>query len=777
MLPFLLYNIYGDFMFQNNSIVICSNDTKTRILKSINKLVSIKFFTLNSFIKELYFDYDERSILYIIKNYNVRYEIALEYLNNLIYIEDKKYNIEKLDFLVKLKNELISNDLLIFNSRFRKYVSNKKIYIYNTHLSKFNKYLLKDLDYEIVDDREYKYEPKVYEFNTDNEEIEFVAKKVCELIDSGVSVDNIKLTNVSNDYIDTISKIFNFYNLKINKHNRLPIYSNIIGSTFYKNIDSGIDVALESIDEYKDTSTYSKIIDILNRYVWCQDTFDLKILLEYALKHEYIENIKYTNTIEVVDYNDYSFNDEYVFMIGFNQGIIPITYKDEDYISDKIKPDYIDSTSEKNNDIKNNTIKCIKSIKNLTITYKLKSAFDTYYPSSLIDELGLSVEKVKKDYSTSYSEELDLIHLSEYLDNLIKFNEKNNDLDLLYSNYDIPYLTYNHSFSGLDKNKLNNYIKKLDKFNLSYSTMDDYNKCSFKFYIEKVLNLKKNIESFGITLGNIYHYVLEKAVKREVNVQEEVERYISENEIELDNSTKFFIDRSIKNIEFVIAAIKDQNKYSKLKNVETEKYVKVKLKDNINFIGFIDKIVYDTFNDYIIATIIDYKTYVKKPSLKYIDSGIGLQLPTYMYLASNAYKNIKFAGFYLQNITLDNKSDEDKLKSLKLIGYTNTDKEVIEKFDYNYMDSNVIDGLKVKKDGEFSSNSLKYMLNDKEIDEIIEKTKNKIYETLDNILDSKFDINPKYDDENIGCEFCDFRDLCFKREFDLVKISGGEEYE
>ena len=108
--------------------------------------------------------------------------------------------------------------------------------------------------------------------------------------------------------------------------------------------------------------------------------------------------------------------------------------------------------------------------------------------------------------------------------------------------------------------------------------------------------------------------------------------------------------------------LKEQERYSSLKNIETEKFVKVPLKDNINFVGFIDKIVYDTIGDITIASIIDYKTYVKKPSLKYIESGIGLQLPTYMYLSEYSFKNIRFAGFYLQNITLDNKSDEDKRK-------------------------------------------------------------------------------------------------------------------
>jgi len=83
---------------KDNSIIICNSNYKINILKNIKKLINIKFMSMDEFIKSYYFDYDEKTILYLIKKYNIKYEIALEYLNNLIYIEDKKYNIEKLDF-------------------------------------------------------------------------------------------------------------------------------------------------------------------------------------------------------------------------------------------------------------------------------------------------------------------------------------------------------------------------------------------------------------------------------------------------------------------------------------------------------------------------------------------------------------------------------------------------------------------------------------------------------------------------------------------------------
>ena len=150
---------------KNNTIIICNNNYKMQLLKNIKKLINIKFISMDEFIKSYYFDYDEKTILYLIKNYNIKYEIALEYLNNLIYIEDKKYNNEKLDFLVKLKNELIDNNLLIFNNKFKNYISNKDILIYNYSLSKFEKHLLKDINYKLIEKNNKNYKPTIYEFN------------------------------------------------------------------------------------------------------------------------------------------------------------------------------------------------------------------------------------------------------------------------------------------------------------------------------------------------------------------------------------------------------------------------------------------------------------------------------------------------------------------------------------------------------------------------------------------------------------------------------------
>ena len=157
-----------------------------------------------------------------------------------------------------------------------------------------------------------------------------------------------------------------------------------------------------------------------------------------------------------------------------------------------------------------------------------------------------------------------------------------------------------------------------------------------------------------------------------------------------------------------------------------------------------------------------------------------MQLPVYLYLAnySNKLKNIEVAGFYLQKIlnseiVADNKHSYEQLKKdkLKLQGYSNEDYEIINEFDRSYIDSNVIKSLKVSKNGFYSYSKV---LNNKQIDKLVKITEEKIKEGANDILDAKFSINPKsIANNNVGCLFCKYKDICYMTEKDIVNL---EEY-
>ena len=120
---------------------------------------------------------------------------------------------------------------------------------------------------------------------------------------------------------------------------------------------------------------------------------------------------------------------------------------------------------------------------------------------------------------------------------------------------------------------------------------------------------------------------------------------------------------------------------------------------------------------------------------------------------------------------------EDKLK---LQGYSNEDIEVLKEFDSRYYDSKVIKGMKTSSKGISS----KKILNDEKIEKLANITEDKINEAIDNILNANFKINPKkIGMDNIGCEFCNFKDICFVKDEMLEKLKeyknmeflGGDE--
>lgn len=59
---------------------------------------------------------------------------------------------------------------------------------------------------------------------------------------------------------------------------------------------------------------------------------------------------------------------------------------------------------------------------------------------------------------------------------------------------------------------------------------------------------------------------------------------------------------------------------------------------------------------------------------------------------------------------------------------------------------------------------------------MIRYTKKQIEKSMNEILDGDFTINPKvYDGKNISCEFCSFKDICYKAQKDTVYLDKVED--
>ena len=764
-------------------IIICPNIYKLKLLEKLNnnkELHSIKFMTKKEFINNYYFSYNDNAIYYLMNKYNFNLDVTKVYLNNLYIIDtNKDYNNKKLLFLRDIKKELIDNNLLIFNNLFKNYIKDKTIEVYNYY--DLDKYEELALNYKL-DIQKVKINNKVLEFNTIEEEINYVCIKIIELLKNGVDINKIFLTNVSNDYLYIIKNLFNYYNIPININYKDSIYGNKIVQDFLKTKEL-------DLEDSNKNNINKKIINILEELSNIDENNPIynKLLID-KLKNTYTDPIIKTNSVNIRDIYNYEFNsDDHVFLIGFNQDILPVMRKDIDFISDSIK-DEVDmyKTNYLNSREKDIVAYLLSKIKNLYLSYKLNTPFKSFYRSPLINDLSIDVEHISND-NWSLSNTYNKIRLGEMLDYYYLYGEKDKYLKELNTHYDIKYKEYNNDYSGINNDI---YLKNLPyPLKLSYTSINSYNECNFKYYINYVLKLNKYEDSFAAYIGSLYHKILSLCLNPGFDFNKEYLKYIEEKELSLKE--KILLVRIRKDLEDFINILKKQQTLTGYDNFYFEKKFSVSINNevSIEFVGYIDKIMYYKNMEDTYYSIIDYKTGNIDTNIEPMKYGLHMQLPAYLYLVnySKEISNPIFTGIYYQNIlhdypTWSKNLEKERNDKYLLKGYSTDKTDILERFDSTYHDSELIKSMKYNPDKGFSSHTK--LINDDTMFELIKYTKNKIDENVNDIISGKFDINPKvYGNENISCKYCQFKDLCFMRpdnikyleKVDNLDFLGGEE--
>ena len=169
---------------KENIVIIAENSKKKKILMKLSRsklLYNIKFLTFKELKKKIFFDYDNKTLEYVMKNYNVGLSVARIYLDNLYFLKDINY--KKVQFLIDLKKDLEDKNLLILDHNFKDWINNKKVIVYGyKKFSKEQEILLNSLEvnYEIKDDNLKQCMPVVYEAKTMEDEAQFVVTKISE---------------------------------------------------------------------------------------------------------------------------------------------------------------------------------------------------------------------------------------------------------------------------------------------------------------------------------------------------------------------------------------------------------------------------------------------------------------------------------------------------------------------------------------------------------------------------------------------------------------------
>lgn len=772
-------------IYQNNTLIVCPNATKIKILNEQmqdDKLYNIKFMTKEEFKNNYFYSYDDETLYYLLKKYNYNLDVAKIYLKNLYVIdENKDYKNPKLVFLKNLKIELLKENLLKQNKSFKEFIKNKNIVVLNYY--DLDKYEEEALHTNLVFPKT-SLTTKVVECKSLEEEVNYVCLKILSLLATGVDINKISLTNVSNDYYYTLNKLFKYYKIPLNIDFKDSIYTTKIVKDYLETKE------LDLEDKNK-LIINQKLVSILSSLSTLEDnTKEYYTLLIDKLKHTYIPVKKKNNAVNIKDlYSDTFTNDEHVFVLGFNQDILPKMEKDIAYINDALKSEVpLYTTSYLNKRNKEALTYILGNIDNLYLSYKLSSPFSNFYKSSLITDLKLEIISPSLDKFNA-SDLYNRLRLAEKLDLYHLYGEKEYGLESLYSHYKIPYNSYSNKYTKINTDT---YLTNLPyPLKLSYTSLNTYNECSFKYYIKYVLKLDKYEDTFAAFIGSLYHNILSLYEKTNFNFEEEYAKYLEKRSLSLKE--KLLLLRIKEDLLKLISVLKSQKLLTGFDNALYEKKIEVPLdkKVSVIFTGTIDKIMYYQKIEDTYFSIIDYKTGSIDTNIEPMKYGLRMQLPVYLYLIhfSKVFTNPIFTGIYYQNILFSyptwtsKKSKEEIYKeNLYLQGYSTTDTSILARFDSTYEKSEYIKSLSY--DSEKGFGTYAKTIDNNTLYNLITYTKNHISQKTDSILSSDFSINPKvYAGKNIACEFCGYQDLCYMKDQDQVYLDkvddlsflGGDE--
>ena len=770
---------------EDNLVMICPNTKKELLVKEISQKFPnkhIKFLSKQDILNNVYFKYDYDSLLFLSDNYAYSYANGIEILDNLHSI---KNGLGKLELLNEIYTKLLQNNLLKTNTLFPHLFVNKKTYIYgySEHdLELKNALDLLGVSYAYLTDESLEiYQHDVYKYNLITDEVKALFINIMELLNQGVSLNNIYLYQLPSEYESLIKKYAIYHNIKIEGLSKTylfdsPIYKKYISYLEKYSIKEAYDI-LANETKYDLYDAVGALSTIIIKIIYLKQEKDEFIsLLNFIARTTPLKEIKYDNSIKVCDYNTIIGDNDHVFILGFSLDSYPKISRDVDFYSDIEKQYLGKNTSTITNLIYEESLtNFINHTKNIHISYKVKKGKKEYYPSLLISKLNMNViDGFVSDIR--YSKQLSKIEVAEYHD-MKKTYGIDNEYIKTYSEEELEYLSYNHKFSGLD-------FTNNDDLKLSATTITKYNTCPFQYFVNRVLKIGEFEYTFPLKLGNLFHKILQDSLTKDINLvdyQEDINiNFVTAKEqVLLENLLPQVLDVIKKNKEFT------ENSDFKRALAETE--ITIDLNENTKLTGKIDKVIFDDETKELI--IVDYKSGSFKFNEKKNQYGIDLQLPIYALLLSMEFNEYKNIGMYIQNICLSKKELlSNDIIAYVLAGLTLKDTFAVKRID-NYLGSfdfngNVInksvflDRIKIKKDGMLDAYS---GMEEEAFDALKKIAKAQVDITLDNIRNNRFDIAPiKFNGQrNLPCKYCEYNDICYMEYQDIryVNLSGGEEDE
>lgn len=341
---------------------------------------------------------------------------------------------------------------------------------------------------------------------------------------------------------------------------------------------------------------------------------------------------------------------------------------------------------------------------------------------------------------------------------------------------------------------------RLDKLTTSITRLEKFANCPFAYFATYDLKLRerKIHEVTAIEIGNLYHELLEKAIrnrmegKEGITVKMIVDQLLAEEEYSMfraSEKSNYLISRIVHLAEKITENIDGYYGNSQFTPVFAEVafssrddsaefspiVIPIDERRQLIIEGKIDRIdSYTKTGDGIAyCNVIDYKTGKKNLELGKILAGIDYQLPVYLMACKNnpeAFhsEQVAVSGVFYYRIHDDlielgtGKVDEDIKGKWSMKGMILDDSDVISAMDMTlgeegYGKSEYLP-IRLKKDGE--PDQYTYALDPIGFDYLMAETENQMLSVGRKMTNGRIDIEPVRAGSDTACKFCEYRNVC-----------------
>ncbi|MCI2111527.1 MAG: PD-(D/E)XK nuclease family protein [Bacilli bacterium] len=773
--------------FVNHCVVVCPEESKDLFL-SFRRRDPHKDFSLYS--REdleglLAYQYDDRALVSLLKKGH-GYSLAKDELKWLSKLRAPSYASPKLNGLVALRDELVEEGLIWLRGSPERAFLNREIYVYGYADTERIERLLRGFSarkpHILPPERANQVTRKVREYEDVFDETRRLFNEICHDVESGTRPDDIYILGADESYFPLFRDYGRYYGVAVERKGAGRLYDRPIFRAFKEFLKEG--TLQGALDRLGASFPLDPDLETIRRFAtrFAGVRGDGVSLYEEIARASLPKTAALSNLVHL-QASYYPRPGAHLYLVNCALGVYPKSYRDSDFLSDAEKKEAglpVSSVLNRERLAELSALLKGPQVRFLSLHERYEKSF--FLPASFTREEGYEIV-FNEESPYEYSSQKGAFYLCSLLDKKRKYLYEDPSLAYLAGSVTATYDTYRSGFTpfaSVDPSAPRSY---------SYSALKSFLECPFRYYLERVLGLNDRAPSFASSLGNVFHAVMEAAIEPgfdfEASWAASVASEAASNPFSAMERTLLEGDKP-----YCLEAVKfHRSHFEQMErpSFAPEKTFRATVPDRplVGINGRIDLAIETGERGYL--TLLDYKTSDRQYlNQALVPLGFSLQLPFYAYACSidPDFSKRPLLGLFIADILPGGPADKRGEKedfangTFPLRGVFLADPSALRSLDPLFVGNDYIKGYSYAPEKGFSCRSNANGSTHKSAEELNAfglEAKKRLLDSDAKIRRSEFQIAPKkVEGEVDACEYCPYRDVCFRKEEDYVRLKKPE---